>query len=360
MCIMKKLLTITLSILLLLLITLGAAGGASDPLVTRRWLEGEYRATLVRDLNAAIDKIYDNQYRVLTSRIDRGTPLTAPAGYTAAPSGGVSLASGQSLNVAQGTSFTVKSGDVSVRLVNGTVLDLTDGTVKSSLFTATVNHRYFTAEDTMVVITSQGRATLAVDGYIKLDGEALTHHPVFKDVSVDAWYYSAVDYAYSNALFSGTTATTFSPDVAMTRGMFVTVLGRLAGVNAASWASNTSQFKDVATNAYYAPYVRWASANNIVLGYSDNTFKPDESVTREQMAALMYRYELWQRGGSVTYDASKATAYPDYNKVSDWAREPIQWAIANGIINGSNGNILPQNTATRAQVAQIAMNYKKR
>ena len=359
---MKKLLTTTISVLLLLLITLGAAGTASDPLVTRRWLEREYRETLMRDVETAITAAYDSELRRLTSQIDSGTPLVAPEGFVAAPAdGAVTLTQGQTLRVAQGATFHTSATDLTATVGGGVILDLTDGIVMPTSFTPAANHRYFVAEGAQLALTPHSRVTVYVDGYIKTAGEALTHHPVFKDVPVEAWFYDAVDYAYSNALFSGTSVTEFSPNLAMTRGMFVTVLGRLAGVDVNAWtaASESPQFTDVADGAYYAPYVRWASTNGIVLGYADGSFLPDTSVTREQMAALMYRYELWLGGNGAT-DAAAAGAFPDYGAVSDWAREPMQWAVASRIINGSDGKLMPQSTATRAQVAQIVKNYKSR
>ncbi|MDR0905056.1 MAG: S-layer homology domain-containing protein [Oscillospiraceae bacterium] len=371
---MKKTLYTLICVVLLLAVTLGAAGGASDPLVTRRWLENEYRATLLTDLAAAIEKSYANQLLALTSKIESGTPLVPPSGYALAPAKtAVTVSPGQTLNLAPGAAFTVQSGTVSVTLLSGFALDLTDGEGTLASFTPTARHRYFVTESSQAAVEPVGRATLLVDGYIKLDGDALTHHPVFTDVPADAWFYAAVDYAYKNGLFSGTSATTFSPNTEMTRGMFVTVLGRLAGIDISAGGDAepddveepeenepaVPQFTDVAEDAYYAPYVAWAAESEIVLGYSDGTFKPNQSVTREQMAALMFRYEVWQ-GNDTTVSAAAAEAMPDYNKVAEWAQESIRWAVANKIINGSDGKLLPQDTATRAQVAQIIMNYQSR
>jgi hypothetical protein len=370
---MKKLLYTIICVVLLLAVTLGAAGGASDPLVTRRWLENEYRATLLTDLDAAIEKSYANQLLALTSKIESGTPLAPPSGYALAPAKtAVTVSPGQTLNLAQGAAFTVQSGTVSVTLLSGFALDLTDGEGTLASFTPAVRHRYFVTESSQAAVEPVGRATLLVDGYIKLDGDALTHHPVFTDVPADAWFYAAVDYVYKNGLFSGTAEATFSPNTEMTRGMFVTVIGRLAGIDISSVGDEepdgydveepdesepaVPQFSDVAPDAYYAPYVAWAAANEVVLGYADGTFKPNQSITREQMAALMFRYEVWQ-GNETAVSAAAAEAMPDYNKVAEWAREPVQWAVANKIINGSDGKLLPQDTATRAQVAQIIVNY---
>jgi len=355
---MKRIICIVISIVLLLALTLGAAGSSSDPLVTRRWLENEYRAALVTELDAAIKKAYDNQLSALSARFG-SVPLTAPSGYSASAAS-VTLAVGQTLNIAQGSSFVLKSGELNVTLRSGVVINLTTGSAMPTTFQAAPNNRYFVAESSQAAVSTSANATITVDGYTKLEGSAATHHPIFKDVAIGAWYYAAVDFAYNNGLFSGTSATEFSPDTAMTRGMFVTVLGRLADIDTSRY-TDASQFSDVAGGEYYAPYVAWASSNSVVLGYADGTFRPNKQVTREEMATMMYRFELWRDSNiSMTVDPSAAAAFPDFNTVGDWAREPIAWAVANRIINGSDGKLLPQNTATRAQVAQILMNYANR
>ncbi len=172
----------------------------------------------------------------------------------------------------------------------------------------------------------------------------------FTDVKPGAWYYTAVDYAVGEKLFNGTSATTFSPNGAMTRGMFVTVLGNKAKIDPAQYTE--SSFSDVKAGAWYAPHVEWAAQNGIVNGTGGGKFSPDKSVTREQMAVILYNYAKFTNC-DLTVRAGLLEQFPDGNKVSNYAKYPMEWAITHGIINGSGGKLDPSGTATRAQVAQI-------
>ncbi len=172
----------------------------------------------------------------------------------------------------------------------------------------------------------------------------------FEDVKTSAWYYNAVEYAVSEGLFAGTGKTTFSPDGPMTRGMFVTVLGRKAGVDKSQYL--TCRFNDVKAGAFYAPYAEWAAAYGIVSGVSETRFSPNDKITREQMASILYRYAKATENDA-TFSAEAYNSFSDTGKVSGWAAEAFQWAADKGIINGSDGKLNPKNTASRAQVAQI-------
>ena len=174
----------------------------------------------------------------------------------------------------------------------------------------------------------------------------------FRDVEGRAWYYNAVEYAAETGLFAGTSADTFSPDLAMTRGMFVTVLGRLAKVTGDK-PENTSFF-DVAPGAYYAPYVEWASENGIVNGTSSTTFSPEQEITREQMVTILHRYF----GGGSPAEPKPTVLFCDGDAVSPYAREAMSWAVARGLIVGIGDRLEPKATATRAQVAQVFYNAR--
>lgn len=177
----------------------------------------------------------------------------------------------------------------------------------------------------------------------------------FTDVQPGAWYYRATEYAVENNLFSGTSETTFSPNKPMTRGMFVTVLGRKAGVDKNIYS--TCRFTDVKKSEYYAPYAEWAATYGIVSGTSATEFSPNKAVTREQMAVILYHYAKATEN-DVGFAADTYERFPDAGKVSNWAKEAFQWATSKGIINGSNGKLDPSGTATRAQVAQVFLSAK--
>ena len=172
----------------------------------------------------------------------------------------------------------------------------------------------------------------------------------FQDVQPGKWYYTAVDYAVSEKLFSGTSSTTFSPEEPMTRGMFVTVLGNKAKIDPKDYF--TSSFSDVKAGIWYAPQVEWAVQNGLVNGTGGGKFSPDKRVTREQMAVILYNYAKFTNC-DLTVRAGLLEQFPDGNKVSSYAKYAMEWAITHKIINGSGGKLDPSGTATRAQVAQI-------
>jgi len=172
----------------------------------------------------------------------------------------------------------------------------------------------------------------------------------FSDVPVGAWYYDAVHYVAEAGLFAGTSTTTFSPNTGMTRAMFVTVLGRLAGADTVAYTQ--TGFTDAPFDAWYGPSVAWAADNAIVSGVGNGTFDPDGLLTREQLVTILYRY-----AGANTADLAALASFPDAGSVSDWAGEAMAWAVTAGVISGSDGKLLPEGTATRAQTAQIMVNY---
>ena len=171
---------------------------------------------------------------------------------------------------------------------------------------------------------------------------------LFTDVRETDWFYDDVVFAYENGLFSGTTATTFSPYAPMTRAMLVTVLYRLEGEPA---VTGRSGFSDVMIGSYYEAAVTWAADNGIVNGTSATTFSPSENVTREQMAAILCRYAQYKQYG--TSASASLSAFSDASAVSTYAKAPLSWAVAEKLVNGTDGKLLPRASATRAQVAAI-------
>lgn len=184
-----------------------------------------------------------------------------------------------------------------------------------------------------------------------LAGGAATSIP-FTDVPAGAWYEDAVRYVSENGLMSGTSDTTFSPDDTTTRGMVVTILWRLDGSPA--WTA-ASGFSDVEEDAYYAEAVGWAAANGIVGGYDNGTFGPGDPITREQMAAILYRFAQVQ--GWDTTASADLSSYTDASQISAYALTALQWANGAGLISGSDGAISPGASATRAQAAAILMRF---
>ena len=170
----------------------------------------------------------------------------------------------------------------------------------------------------------------------------------FTDVRTSDWFYEDVAFVYNEGLFSGTSSVTFSPNANMTRAMLVTVLYRLEGEPA---VSGRSGFVDVTRNSYYEDAVTWAADNDIVNGTGNSTFSPNANVTREQMAAILYRYAQYKRYN--TSASESLTGFSDAASVSTYAKTPLSWAVAEGLVKGTAGRLLPKGSATRAQVAAI-------
>ena len=177
--------------------------------------------------------------------------------------------------------------------------------------------------------------------------------PAFTDIH-NHWAADNILFAASRGLLSGTSDTTFSPNTGMTRGMFVTALGRLAGINPDSY--KTVKFTDVKADAYYAPYVNWAAQNGIVEGVTATTFAPDTNINREQMAVIMANYAK-----KLGYDLPKtlqAVTFADNAQISSWAKNAVRAMQQAGILAGKNGNKFdPKGTATRAEVATVLRRF---
>ena len=182
-----------------------------------------------------------------------------------------------------------------------------------------------------------------------------TPEATFTDVSETAWYKNSVDYAVEHGLMNGTGTNTFEPESTMTRAMLVTVLWRYAGAP----KPGANPFTDVPNGKWYTDAVAWAAENGVVNGVGDGKFEPDGSVTREQMATILYRYA--QKVGIDTSKHTELSAFPDASRVSAYARTPMQWIVAEGVIGGSRENgqdwLNPQGNATRAEVATILMRF---
>lgn len=172
----------------------------------------------------------------------------------------------------------------------------------------------------------------------------------FIDVNADDWFYDAVQYVFDKGIMTGTGATTFEPGTSTTRGMIVSILHRLEG----SPVVTNENFSDVIIDDWYGQAVAWASSEGIVGGYGDGTFQPEKDITREEMASILYRYSLYK--GYDVSDRADLSGYTD--APSAWAMEVMQWANAEGVINGMTDTTLDaQGNATRAQVAAMFQRY---
>ncbi|MFX3636769.1 MAG: S-layer homology domain-containing protein [Candidatus Pristimantibacillus sp.] len=174
-------------------------------------------------------------------------------------------------------------------------------------------------------------------------------------MSPNAWYADAVAYTANHDLMSGTSETTFSPNASISRAMVATVLWRMDGSRS---VNDAISFEDVAPGTWYSDAIRWASSAEILEGYNSQTFGTHDPVTREQIAALVFRYEMY-KNGIPTFN--ETLGFSDSNQVGDWATDAVAWVKQNHFINGKPGNLFdPKGTTTRADFATVLMNLRSR
>lgn len=174
----------------------------------------------------------------------------------------------------------------------------------------------------------------------------------FQDVSERDWFYGAVQFVFNAGMMKGTAVHTFSPQATTTRGMIVTIIHRLEGTPSAP----SHGFTDVPAGQWYTEAIDWAASSGIVTGYIGGDFGPNDPITREQMATILYRYAKYKKQ-NVT-KLGTLSQFPDQNKVSSYALEPMHWAIGAGLIKGlDTGELAPGNNTTRAQAATIFQRF---
>lgn len=178
----------------------------------------------------------------------------------------------------------------------------------------------------------------------------------FSDVPADAWYAEAVQYVYENGLMTGTSDTTFSPDLTTSRSMIATILWRMAGSPVVNYAMD---FADVSADQWYAEAVRWASSEGIVGGYGNGSFGTGDPITREQFAVMLYRFAQKQGYDVSVGENTNILSYTDVSSVSEYAIPAMQWAVGSGVITGMGDTLAPQGETTRAQAAMMLMRFSE-
>lgn len=237
--------------------------------------------------------------------------------------------------------------------LNGTVIDRDDFDVAYSTNTEYgSNAGSDRNEDVTIQEPTGGDDAMGGDKPPEMPGDETTLP--FTDVSSDHWAYNDIVDIYNAGLMTGTASDAFSPELSINRAMIVSILYRLEDEPAVS----DSDFTDVADDAWYAQAVAWAKANNIVSGYSDTTFGPEDVLTREQFAAILYRYATYKGYDTTITDGADLNAYTDASSISDGFDNVVLWANDKGYINGMTTTTLaPQGTTTRAQAAAILLRF---
>lgn len=188
--------------------------------------------------------------------------------------------------------------------------------------------------------------------YVRFSGSGLP----FADVPSGSWYYDDVAYVYDTGLMTGLTATAFGPNLSTTRGMIVTILWRMENEPA---AKHGCPFADVRRGSYYEQAIAWASENGIVTGFDASTFAPDRAITREQLAAILFRFAAYRGMDAVTL-RENLSSFQDQAAISAYAVSALNWAVGEGLMQGTGDKLEPTGSATRAQVAAMLRRFIQR
>lgn len=310
---------------------------AAYGILSQQEVEHSYKSVSATDGNPTT---FQHQYSVIIP--DDGGSTTTPTSY------GITVSTAENGTVKSSNSSAAKDATVTITVTpnEGYVLDTLTVTDKDSNTVSLTK-----VSDTQYTFKMPASAVTVKATFKKDEGTQPAALP-FNDVSESEWFYEAVKYVYDKGMMNGVSDTSFAPYSNLTRGMIAQVLYNLEGKPAVSGSAYT----DVAADQWYNDAVNWAAQKGIVTGYGDGTFGPMDNITREQMAAILYRYAQYKG-----YDVSAKgdlTAFTDGNTVSDWAKDAMSWAVGTALFNGKGDGILdPTTTATRAEVAKILMTY---
>lgn len=349
---MKKKLIAGLTAVLILAGCAGVAwaGSSTDHLISLSYLNGTYsdslREKVAGDVKTAMQPLYE-------------AALTR-AGLTPNSGGGSvssdSFAAGQGM---YGDTLTLSTGSgliwtAGMGYVNrGVLVDATAGKEVTLGAVLTAGHRYIAGEETEVIAASQTAQWMVEGAWRRGSGGTVVVPLTFADVTPDAWYYDDVRYVVEKGLFQGLSADTFAPGSTMQRSMMTTVLHRLAGEPAAGYAA---VFSDIPDGQWYSRGTIWCAQVGVVSGMGDGTFAPAMDVTRQQIAVMLRNYAV--KMGYAANERGDLTGFHDTASVADWAQDAVSWAVGAGLLNGSDGALLPGSNATRAQVAAMLHRFQ--
>lgn len=328
-------------------VTAAWAGSGPDPLISLSYLNGAYLTDLKAYITQWVTQDTQGIYNDAVAQAGRHKPSgdgwTTSSGFAAG-----SGKSGDAVILSAGSGLIWMSG--SGYVTSGVLVDATAG-AELALGAALISgHRYLAAEQAEVSITSQSVQWLAEGRWKMGTGQA----PLpFTDVAPGQWYYEDVRFAVENGLFQGVGGGRFNPGGTMERGMMTTVLHRLAGEPDTAFAQ---VFTDVPAGKWFAPGTSWCAGMKIVEGMGGGRFEPHGKVTREQIAVMLYKYAV--QTGHTAGERGNLSGFPDAGSVSSWAGDAVSWAVGAGLLNGSDGKLLPGSSATRAQVAAMLHRFQ--
>ncbi|MEG0755200.1 MAG: S-layer homology domain-containing protein [Oscillospiraceae bacterium] len=334
-----------------------AGGSTADPLISLRYMEDTYVPQTIKKLQDRAAADTEKTYAAAVARLDKlvadnsGDTDTDDGMNHIAGQVPIHMKRGDSLDLSSGSGVALTAGRANVAA--GTLIDVTDGAECLPGTALTAGHRYIVTGNNIAsisMISDSARFSLQGSYRQRISDNVVTP---FTDIGEIDWFYGPVRYCYQGGLFQGTGPEVFTPQGPVTRAMLATVLYRLAGEP----VGGTHSFTDVPAGEWYAAPVAWAATNQIVNGVEPTIYNPTGLVTREQMAAMLYRYA----GDYLKQDVSKTTAlnsFQDGSKVSAWARNAMGWAVGTGVVTGKDGGKLDAGgTATRAEVATMLQRF---
>lgn len=351
----KRLLSAALALAAALSCAVVAWGGVQgDTLVSLSYLNGTYldglKTTVAQAVERACQPIYDAALAKAGQPSGSGegsaaawlsshTPVAGTGGY------------GHQITLAVGSGLVWSSGTAAVS--GGVLVDATAGAEVSVGGGLTAGHRYLAGETAQVVISSQSAQWMIEGQWRNGTADTVIVPLSFTDVPSTQWYYNDVRYVVEKGLFQGVSEDSFEPGSPMQRGMMTTVLHRLAGKPEVGYAA---VFTDIPDGEWYTQGTIWAAGVGVVSGMGDGSFAPRQNVTRQQIAVMLYNYA--EKTGRTVNAAGDLSVFWDHAAVASWSQDAMSWAVGAGILNGSDGALLPGDSATRAQVAAMLHRFQ--
>ena len=350
----RRLLLVLPAVLLLCglcILLAGSAGSSEDPLVSVSYLYEKYMPELKAALGLSVTQQAEEGTGEMDKRLDALYFPGKPSGSFASSFTPLELSEGSLVQLMPFGSFVLLEGTGRVSAVEGELLDLSTGESCAAGTLLHLRHRYFAPENSSVSIRIYGDAPDGmVDGEYLLDtAGTIPASERFWDVPDSHWAAQYIWKLAEQGVVNGVETHLFAPGDTVTRGAFVTILGRLSGADPESWSAEP--FPDVAAGDWYGPYVAWAADRQIVNGFEDGSFRPKDAISREQMAVMMLRY-IRSRGVALSLTAQDPFA--DEADVSAWALEAVNTLRDAGLMNGrGEGRFEPSGTATRAEICAV-------
>ena len=348
---MKRIITAGLTLALLVAMTAASASGpgsASDPLITKSYMEGEYTDRILSDADKAIDRglqaVYDKA----------AAPYDSPSSEVTYTSGRqLMLAkSGGELTVLAGGYLTLLEGGLSVTVRSGQVLDLSRGEAVSDGAALSSGRRYLCAEDTRALFTASAPSLMLLEGPYISNGLVGKPELIYDDVTGVEWFADAAAYAKSIGMFPDSGGSTFRSSASVSRAEMVYGMWKAAGMPSSAGVLPYNDLRET----WYLDAVAWATEKEIVTGTGGPNFSPDMGLDRQQLATMLYRYaRATGKDTSARVDLNK---FVDRAQIGDWALDSLSWAVAAGVIHGTSDTeelMSPTMSATRGQVATVLM-----